>query len=347
MFQPYNHYEQPPLPFACPSCLHYGTGRCQGPVSYETYTMRGPSLISCVDIERRQELFNDLYSQVIPIPASSHQTKINLPAFIPGVEEGMPGVPAFPPNSLFAVSLETFLRKRGTILFESADELREKLHLPSDARLALIGTGKDRRIERFWTTSDKHDVWRRIAEFGFEFVTSLTFSVYDEQPRADQIYNQDRNCLTHDLFARLHVPSIPFLYPYNEEDYSAVFTWLRERPDISKIAVLAQFYRSDRQFSQFLRNMRLIQDGAGRSVQFLVVGVALRHRIEAIMRDFDASIVSVKPFQAALHGEMILDDLKASTAGEQELSQSRPKLVVQNVTTFTSICEEMRDKYRR
>lgn len=346
MFTPNNQNQQPPLPFACPSCLHYGTGRCRGPVNYETYTMRGPSLVTCVDIERRQELFDDLYSRVVPVPASSHQTKINLPAFISGVEEGMPEVPLFPSNSLFAVSLETFLRKRGTILFQSAEELREKLRLPSDARLALIGTGKDRRIERFWTTSDKHDVWRRIAGFGFEFVTSLTFSVYDEQPRADQIYNQDRNFLTHDLIAHLNIPSIPFLYPYSEEDYGSAFTWLRERPDINKIAVLGQFYRSEQQFAQFLHNMRLIRDGVGRSVEFLVVGVALRRRIEVIMREFDASIVSVKPFQAALHGELILDDLKTLASGEQEVSRSRPELVVRNVAKFTRVCEEMRKKYR-
>src|SRR5216684_5542507 len=195
MFDPDNQKLRPPLPFACPSCIHCALGRCSGPINYETYTMRESSLVTCIDIERRQEFFDDLYSRVTPVPPRSFHDEINLPAFVPGINEGLANELVLAPNTLVAISLQTLLGKNGTIRFKSSDDLRKSLRLPGSARLALICTGKDRRLERFWTKSDRGDMWKRIALFGFEFVTSLTLSVYDETPRADQIYNQDRNLL--------------------------------------------------------------------------------------------------------------------------------------------------------
>jgi hypothetical protein len=304
--------------------------------------MRGSSLVTCDNIERRQILLDDLYRGPTKIPTSSHQSDITLPAFIPGVRDGMPDVPAFTPNSLFAVSLESIVLKTGSLRFRSVDELKSKLRLRPDARIALIGTAKDRKIERLWTMSDRSSVWKRIADFGFHFVTSLTFSVYDENPRADQIYNQDRTFLTHDMFANLGVPSIPFFYPYNDEDYSDASSWLRARPDIYRVAVLAQFYKTNRQFEQFLQNMRLIQDGAGHVLEFLVVGVARRDRIASILKEFNATIVSWKPFDCALNGGRRIQREHLLEEKDETRTMSRPELAAHNVTQFALICEKLK-----
>jgi hypothetical protein len=254
----------------------------------------------------------------------------------------MPDFPAFHSNSLFAVALESIVRKTGTLRFRSIDELKSHLRLRQDTRIALIGTAKDRKIERLWTMSDRSNVWKRIADFGFDFVTSLTFSVYDENPRADQIYNQDRNFLTHDMFANLGAPSIPFLYPYNDEDYADAFSWLRARPDIYRVAVLAQFYKTNRQFEQFLQNMRLIQDGVGHVLEFLVVGVARRDRIASILREFDATIVSWKPFDCALNGGRRIQGEHLLEEKDETRTMSRPELAAHNVTQVTVTCEELK-----
>jgi hypothetical protein len=304
--------------------------------------MRGPSLVTCDDIERRQMLLDDLYRGHTEIPNRSHQSDVTLPAFIPGVRDGMPDFPAFRSNSLFAVSLDSLVRKTGTLRFESIDELKSQLRLREDARIALIGTAKDRKIERLWTISDRINVWRQIADFGFDFVTSLTFSVYDENPRADQIYNQDRNFLTHDMFANLGVPSIPFIYPYNDDDYRDAFSWLRARPDIYRLAVLAQFYKTNSQFEQFIQNMRLIQDGVGHLLEFLVVGVARRDRIASILREFNATIVSWKPFDCALNGGRRIQGEDLLEEKDETRTMSRPELAAHNVTQFTATCEELR-----
>lgn len=327
------------FPFECDSCLYKQIGRCSGPVDYNSYVMESPELVPCVNVDRRQQLFNDLYGRMPPIPESSNQEWINLPPFIPCVTDGMENTLTFKRNALFAVSLETLIGRRGNLNCTSISDLRHKLCLPDDSKLALIGTAKDWRIERLWTVSDKYRIWQQIADFGFEFVTSLTYSVYDEHPRANHIYNQDRNFVTHDLLANLGVSSIPFLYPYNDEDYKDAFQWLENRPDISKIAVLAQFYKTPKQFEQFLTNMQKIQDGVRRPLEFLVVGVAKPDRITAVMRNFTASIVSSKPFHKALSGFRTLDDLSHPKDDKERHNLSRSQLATKNIEQFERFCE--------
>ena len=346
MFDPDKQNLCPPLPFECPSCLYYGNGRCRGPVNMKTYTMRDQALVTCVNLERKQQRLDDLYSRMPPIPKESHQDKIVLPSFIAGITNALKELSYFPKRMLFAVSLATLLGEKGTILPDCADALRHKLRLPADARLALIGTAKDYKIERLWTSSEKTNVWRRIADFGFEFVTSLTYSVFDEQPRTDQIYNQDRNFVTHDYFANLGVPSIPFFYPYNDEDYREAFAWLRERPDIKKIAVLAQFYRTEKQFAQLLRNMRILQEGARRPIEFLVVGVGTYSKIASVLSEFAATIVSAKPFHKAISGFRTLSDLSHPEQDELRHSFSYAELAVHNVEQYFGCCENLREQYQ-
>lgn len=337
MFDQDNDNTQAPLPFECSSCFYKMIGRCNGPVTYETYIMQDEWLITCTNTQRRQRFFDDLYSRMPPIPKSSHQYRIELPAFIPVINDGLKAIP-LPPQTLFAVSLETFLGRKGTIRWNSIEVLRQKLGLPPNARLALIGTAKDSKIERLWTTSDDENVWHRIANFGFDFVTSISYSVYDEQPRADQIYNQDRNFVTHDFLVNAGASCIPFIYPYCDDDYQDAFAWLHDRPDIEKVAVLAQFVRTEKQFRQFVHNMRLIQDGVKRPIKFLVVGIAKPDYISCIMSEFAATIVTSKPFEKARSGCGILADFSYLKSDECR-SIPRSQLVANNISRYSLFCD--------
>ena len=174
----------------------------------------------------------------------------------------------------------------------------------------------------------------------------MTYSVFDEQPRTDQIYNQDRNFVTHDYFVNLGTPSIPFFYPYNDEDYREAFAWLQERPDINKIAILAQFYRTEKQFAQLLQNMRILQEGAGRPIEFLVVGVGTYRKIASIISEFAATIVSAKPFHKAISGFRTLADLSHPEQDEFRHSLSYAELAVHNVEQYLGCCEKLREQYQ-
>jgi len=304
--------------------------------------MQGKSMVGCLGAKRRGFYFGDTHEKFVPIPSSSHQHRITLPAFIPSIRDGLRVTwPEILPSSLFAVSLGKIINQSGNLAFETIDHLRKQFNLPKLAKIALIGTSKDYKLEALWKISDREKIWERIAHFGFEFVTSSTYSVWDKHPRADQIRNQDRNFQTHDILANLGAPTIPFFFPVAESDYRAVFEWLQDRSDIDKVAVLAQFYKSPYRFAQFLKNMRAIQNAAQRQLEFLVVGVGQKYKIEAIRREFKASIICSKPFQAALAGRIIKRNLEEEGPN---LLLPRKDLVIPNIEQYVRCCERIRQQ---
>lgn len=283
--------------------------------------MEHPSVFGCVDSLRREQAFSDVYDRAVPIPMSSHQERIQLPSFIPGVKSGL-NLDMCNHMPLFAVSLGDILGVNGDLLVVSVDEIKQRCRLPQEARLVLICTAKDAQLYALWKVSYKERSWKHIAEMGFEWVTSLSFSVWDEHPRTDQIVSQDKNFLTHDYFANLGVPSIPFVYPFDDSDYQAFGEWIEARPDINKVAVLARFYSTDAHFAQFCRNMRKIQEYARRPLEFLVVSAAKRSKLISVMSEFNATIVNWKPFHEALAGNTCSANLeyKFDPASRDELA---------------------------
>lgn len=329
------------LPFACPTCPYKATERCDGPADNKTYLMQGPSLASCLDVERRGPFYDELHARLIPIPSSSHQERIDLPPFIPAIKGGL-NLSGFSPHTLFAVTFKEVLGRGGCLAVDNLEELRRRMGLPQGARVALVGIAQDDLMEALWHAARPGRVWERIATMGFEFVTSCTFSVWDETPRFDQIRNQERNLQTHDLLANLGAPTIPFLFPFDDSDYRAAWEWLAERPDINKVAVLARYYRSRHQFAEFIKNMRKLQSGAGRSLKFLVVGAAKLNKLRQIFGEFDASVVTGKPFQAALGGMRTTENLHHPADDLLRHRMSREELVTQNIERYRRRCEELR-----
>ncbi len=341
-----NQWKQRPLqlfPTACKVCPYGVSGRCNGPTTFESIHRRDIHVIGCHDPKRIAQHFRDTHSRHYPTPQTANQEKILLPAFIPAVTDGLPSPLQCNLRSLFAVSLGNILNEQGDLKVESPDELRRFFKLPADARIVLIGTGNDYLIERFWEITNSRNLWKRIARLGFEFVTSCTFSVWDKQPRFDQIINQDRNFISHDAFVREGIPTIPFLFFYDKTDYQNVIDWLKNRPYINKVAILAQCrQRNDIEFSKILEEMRSISNEVKRDLEFLVVGPSTETRISATLAEFNSTIVTSKPFYTALHGERTLLNLKH----EKELNYkiSRVQLALDNITTYKIICEEKKGK---
>jgi hypothetical protein len=298
--------------------------------------MQGPSLVSCIDVSRRGEILGDTYNRVIDIPKSSHHNNlIQLPSFIPGVAGGV-SLLGLDADGLVAVSLGDIIGSDGDLLVANITQVKRRFRLPSKSRVALIGTAKDSILERLWKISDTHDIWKRISEVGFDWVTSLTYSVWDEMPRADQIRNQDRNFQTHDFFTNLGLPCIPFLFPIDKEDYIAAGGWMGERPDIKMVAIEAQYYKRSYQIARLAEDMRAIESAAQRHLQFLVVGTATASSIETLMRQFSTAVVTWKPFHRGRTGSYCNRNLAYF-----ESSLPKEELVPLNFQQYDAFCREL------
>jgi hypothetical protein len=333
---------QPALPTECGGCFLGFINRCKGPEDKEAYFKDDESVHSCVVPLRRDSAFSDTYDQT-PIPyTSSYQRQIKLPLFIPEVKTGL-NLENCKEIEFFAVSLGDITGTKGNILFKSVDEIRERYRLPENCKVILIGTAKDEILQTLWANSDKLQIWKHIANMGFNFITSFSFSVWDDDPRTDQIINQDRNFLTHDYFAHFRVPSIPFVFPFNEDDYEAFGKWIAERQDINIVAVYATSYSKIKNFSQLLKNIRKIQTYAKRKLKFLVIGAGTKEKITRLISEFDVCVVLSKPFQSAKSGEICTDDLKYKKYEEL----SRDELASINFEKNLNFCDNVKRIHKK
>lgn len=298
--------------------------------------MTDPTVFGCMDKTRREMAFADTYDRVHPTALLKDQNDIKLPPFIAGVKSGL-SLEAADHIPLFAISLGDIITTQGDLRFQSVAEIRKFYKLPSNAKLALIGTSKDSKLQALWRMSDLLNIWERIAKMGFEWVTGLSFSVWDEQPRFDQIVNQDRNLLTYDYLNSHGVPSIPIVYPHDESDYRAFGAWMEERRSIRIVAVYAAFYRRNIEFIQFLANMRSIQKNISRPVEFLVISAATQPKIDAVLSEFKASFVNWKPFQKARSGQICDSELKYT----EHKQLSRDKLAAINFEKNFHYCDAL------
>jgi hypothetical protein len=331
------------IPFVeinCSKCPIKKEGLCEGTFDFKTYSMKGEHLAGCLDLERLEKYFFEVFDIYEPIPKSYNQENLNLPSTILGIKDGRIDLTRFDTIPLFAVPYSEFAKNNGDLKYRNMQHLKEVLELPINSRVALIGTSMEKKQQAVWKISNSHDIWKRISEFGFEFATSMTFPVWDINPRSDQIINQLRNYLSSDILANLGVPMIPFIYPFDECDYRNFGKWIEKRPSIKKLAILARYYKTDFQFAQLINNMKKIQSYAKREIEFLIVGVTKPSKIQMALQNFNNSrLLSSRPYCEAMVKGKLFDENFHST---QRLDIPKSDLVFMNFQVWTHITEDFR-----
>lgn len=331
---------------ACDSCPYLNADRCEGAITRGSMEQEsGAGLIGCHSVERIKQFYDYLHNVKPIAPRPSRQFLTSLPSFIPVLESGMPHGLKLDTNRLYGVYLRSVIDSYGNFKYKNGDTLRNGLRLPSTGRLALFVTATDTLIERAWAYSEDRDLWERLVGFNFEFITSATFSVYEDEPRSDQIYNQDRNFRTHELFCDLGVPCIPFLFfnPSSNLDYRNVITWLKRRQDVVKVAVLAQSYKHPPAFQRMLTQVRSIATDAERALQFVFVGASTLDKVRLVLSEYrDAVFVTAQPVSKARVGELVGPALEPKRIADT----SKAELILASIDSFDRTIDAERARYR-
>lgn len=329
---------------ACNGCPYMHNGRCEGAITKGAREIiSGPSVIGCDDLELIMQHYRYLHDRAAISSHPARHDQLILPSFIPVLRGGMPRAVKFSPDRLYGVYLRTVLNSYGDLEKKTPIELRAALRLPPEARLALFITATDKLIESAWELSEIRSIWERLFSLNFEFVTSATFSVYEEDPRFDQIYNQERNFITYDIFCSLGVPCLPFLFfnPKSANDYDNIIKWLRARRDVTKVAVLAHSYRQRTAFEHMVRQLKTIVRDVERTLEFVFVGAASQYKVEHLLLEFpNATFVTVQPVMKGIKGQRTLPNLKHIKVSPEEASKA--DLITENIDSFTHIINTLR-----
>jgi len=140
----------------------------------------------------------------------------------------------------------------------------------------------------------------------------LTFSVWGDDPRFDQVYNQDRNEVSWEILNSIGIPAIPFFFPSAPEDYDRVAEWLQSKPSLSLVGLFARYYTSVTDLERLLLDAQKLCELVGHPYRHMVVGVASKEKIDLTRALLDDPIiVTAQPF---------LKGLKAGAEADEQLS---------------------------
>jgi len=89
--------------------------------------------------------------------------------------------------------------------------LRVQWGLNELTRLICVGNYLDDYLEQLWAAQGEGDVWLRVRVLGFDFATSLNFSIYLDDPRLEHLVNIKRTWLT---VARMQATSSLIAIPH-------------------------------------------------------------------------------------------------------------------------------------
>lgn len=332
-----------PLQTVCNTCPLNIAGRCEGAITAGSFDLRDSRVIGCYDSQKILRFLTDLRNVEHLGSQPSRHHLLSLPSFIPILRSGMPSETELPELDLYGVTLTTILNDSGNVSYRTPQALRRSLRLPTSAKLALLSTCNDDKLNKAWFIVKQKDLWSRIANLELTFATSFAYSVYDDDPRSDQIINQMKNFATHEYLCSLGVPSIPFLF-FNSQsdlDFKNIIDWLTDRLDVTYVAMLAQSYKSKYEFERVLQQMRMICNEIDRPINFLIVGAAKAWKLRSIVSRFPtASIATSSPVNKGLGGVRVLSNLEQEAVGKDEATHA--ELIRTNIQQFNFSLDEIR-----
>ena len=104
--------------------------------------------------------------------------------------------------------------------------LQEALNLDNPVKGVLQFYVKDRTIEGFW--DKRKELYKQLKEFPWEAIISPNFSVYEDAPRIDHLYNIKRSNVIYNELLEEGFPTVPDISWYNRIDLDQ---WIREIND--------------------------------------------------------------------------------------------------------------------
>lgn len=127
----------------------------------------------------------------------------------------------------------------------------EAFGLPETAAAVLVGYGKDPLVEAYWSGRHRDGLALALAAQGWDLVLAPNYSMYLNQPRAEQLLNFRRNLLVAAELAELGVATAPCLYWSRLEDLERYTDWVADT-EPAQVAVNLQTLRTPAEWTELV-----------------------------------------------------------------------------------------------
>lgn len=202
-------------------------------------------------------------------------------------------IPVLPDHFTERISVRDIIGIHGGNMFSSNGEnvarvyrengLQGTLNLENNVRGVLQFYVKDRTLEGIW--DKRKSIINQLKEFPWAAVISPNFSVYEDTPRMDHLYNIKKSSVVYNEMLDAGLPALPDISWYNKADLRE---WIREinKNDIKCISFSFQTVgtdlRASNTFLNYLMGFKYLTDQISPEVEIILAGVASPARVQVI-----------------------------------------------------------------
>ncbi len=236
-----------------------------------------------------------------------------LPRFVPQVDTtAVAGLDASLGWPAYAVGLRrVFSPTAHRLLPQWRDACaRDVLGLCENQLAVLLGYGEDPLVEGLWTRRHADQLVEAIAGQGWDVVLAPNYSLYANQPRAEQLLNFRRNLMLATELAEAGVCAVANLYWLRLEDLERYLDWIADlAPDgPAAVAVNVQTFRTAADWQQMaLPGLTLLAAGLPSDLPVVITGASRADRIGVLSELFGSRLylVSQNALAYARHGALM------------------------------------------
>lgn len=191
---------------------------------------------------------------------------------------------------------------------------------------------KDRTLEGFW--DNRFALYEQLKAFKWRVIMAPNFSVYEDAPRVDHLYNMKRSSIVYNELIQLGFPAAPDISWYNQIDLDQ---WIREINKNKLQTIGFSFQVVDTRLKRsniwkhYLMGFKYLCQRVEHPVNIVIAGVVSPNRLKIIQAAAGIHQLSILNQTAYMQSRRGID---SSTGYKAETEISKNDLLIRNLAHY-------------
>lgn len=171
---------------------------------------------------------------------------------------------------------------------------KKTLNLPADINGILEFYIKDRAIEGFWT--NRKEIYRKLKVQNFKAIITPNFSLYEDAPRSEHLYNIQRSKKVYNEMIKEGLPAIPDVVWATNEDLEF---WIKEINRSNTKTIAFSFMNVDTKLKasnawrHYLLGYKILISRIQKNIEIIIAGISSVERVREIKKVSENRKISI------------------------------------------------------
>lgn len=277
--------------------------------------------------------FTDVTAKPTEIP--------RLPNYIPVITHGSGKILSGVEIPFVATQLEEIVSPKELSVKKS---LAGTLGINQNTKVILLSYGRDELIENIWP--ERLGVFQQIKKLGFALATGINYSIWFDQPHAENVINLKRSLITFRELQKVGIPSIPHIYwaKCSQIDLIRWANWVNDNINVHLVAVNLQTLE-DEELEEAIEDLGFLVGRISKPIHFLITGPTTPMEIRLLIENVPSFTLTNTAAAMCATSRVLLD-----SNGEKLIRQNseKPKNEIfrSNVNFYTNLIKQYRQRHQ-